>query len=112
VAPVQVWQDAANNGPLRLVSIAFGQFLCRAPTSSQYKMAARRQTETMFRALFLILAALVPIGLVYAFGAWTLLALFGVTAATLLFSTRKARGAEATQGGRLTGYHTTTTANF
>jgi hypothetical protein len=59
----------------------------------------------MFRALFLILAALVPLGLVYAFGAWTLIGLFGVTAATLLFSTRKARGAEATQGGRLTGYH-------
>ena len=66
----------------------------------------------MLRALFLLLAVLVPIGLVYAFGAWTLLALFGVTAATLLFSTRKARGAEATQGGRLTGYHTTTTANL
>jgi hypothetical protein len=63
----------------------------------------------MLRALFLILAALVPVGLVYAFGAWTLLALFGMTAATLLFSSRKARGAEATQGGRLTGYHTTTT---
>ncbi|VTU25593.1 hypothetical protein SRS16CHR_03690 [Variovorax sp. SRS16] len=66
----------------------------------------------MFRALFLLFAVLLPIGLVYAFGAWTLLALFGVMAATLLFSTRKARGAEATQGGRLTGYHTTTTANF
>ena len=49
-----------------------------------------------------------PIGLVYAFGAWILLALFGVTAATLLLSTRQARGAEATQGGRHTGYHTTT----
>lgn len=66
----------------------------------------------MLRALFLILAALVPIGLVYVFGAWSLLALFGMTAATLLFSTRKARGAEATQGGRLTGYHTTRAANF
>ena len=66
----------------------------------------------MFRALFFLLAVLAPIGLVYVFGAWTLLALFGVTAATLLFSTRKARGAEATQGGRLTGYNTTTTANL
>lgn len=66
----------------------------------------------MFRPLFLLLAVLVPIGLVYVFGAWTLLALFGGTAATMFFSTRKARGAEATQGGRLTGYHTTTTANF
>ncbi|WP_436317308.1 hypothetical protein [Variovorax sp. LjRoot84] len=66
----------------------------------------------MLRALLFILAALVSIGLVYAFGAWTLLALFGMAAATLLFSTRKARGAEATQGGRLTGYHTTTAANF
>lgn len=53
-----------------------------------------------------------PVCLVYAFGAWSLLALFGAAAATLLLSTRKARGAEATQGGRLTGYHTTTTANF
>jgi hypothetical protein len=42
----------------------------------------------------------------------TLLALFGVTAATLLFSTGKALGAEATHGGRLIGCHTTTTANF
>jgi hypothetical protein len=66
----------------------------------------------MLRALFLLLAVLVPIGLVYAFGAWILLALFGATAATLLLSTRKARGAEATQGGRLTGYHTTTMGDF
>jgi hypothetical protein len=66
----------------------------------------------MFRVLFLILAVLMPIGLVCAFGAWSLLALFGLAAATLLLSTRKARGPEATQGGRLTGYHTTTTANF
>ena len=66
----------------------------------------------MFRALFLLLAVLVPIGLVYAFGAWTLLALFGLMAATLLFSTRKGRGVEETQGGRLTGYNTTTTANL
>jgi hypothetical protein len=66
----------------------------------------------MLRVLFLILAVLMPIGLVYAFGAWSLLALFGTAAATLLLSTRKARGDEATQGGRLTGYHTTTTANF
>jgi hypothetical protein len=62
----------------------------------------------MLRPLLLLLAVLMPIGLVYAFGAWILLALFGVTAATLLLSTRQARGAEATQGGRHTGYHTTT----
>lgn len=66
----------------------------------------------MLRVLFLVLAVLMPIGLVYVFGAWSLLALFGAAAATLLLSTRKAGGAEATQGGRLTGYHTTTTANF
>jgi hypothetical protein len=57
-------------------------------------------------------AVLVPVGLVYAFGVWILLALFGLTAATLLFSNRKARGAEETQGGRPTGYHTTTTASL
>ena len=62
----------------------------------------------MLRTLFLLLAVLMPIGLVYAFGAWILLALFGVAGATLIFSTRRARGDEATQGGRLTGYHTTT----
>ena len=66
----------------------------------------------MLRVLLLLLAVLMPIGLVYAFGAWSLLALFGAVAATLLLSTRKARGAEVTQGGRLTGYHTTTTASF
>ena len=66
----------------------------------------------MLRVLFLILSVLMPIGLVYAFGAWTLFALFGMAGATLLFSTKKAQGAEATQGGRLTGYHTTTMASF
>ena len=66
----------------------------------------------MVRTLFLLLAVLLPVGLVYAFGAWVLLALFGVAGATLLSSTRKARGAEATQGGRLTGYHTTTMEDF
>ena len=70
------------------------------------------QTGPMLRTLLQILALLVPIGLVYAFGAWTLIALFGVAGATLLLSSRKARGAEATQGGRLTGYHTTTMADF
>ena len=66
----------------------------------------------MLRTLFFLFAGLVPIGLVYAFGVWILLALFGLAAATLLFSTRKARGAEETQGGRLTGYHTTMTAGL
>ena len=66
----------------------------------------------MLRTFFFLLAVLVPIGLIYAFGARVLLALFGMAAATPLFSTRKARGAEATQGGRLTGYHTTMTADF
>lgn len=66
----------------------------------------------MFRVLFLILSALMPAGLVYAFGVWTLLALFGMASATLLFSTREARGTEAKQGGRLTGYHTTTMTSF
>lgn len=66
----------------------------------------------MVRMLFLLLAVLLPVGLVYAFGPWVLLALFGVAARRSLFSTRKARGAEATQGGRLTGYHTTTMADF
>jgi hypothetical protein len=66
----------------------------------------------MLRAFFLLLAVLVPVGLVYAFGWWVLLALFGVSAATLFLSTRQASGTEATQGGRLTEYGTTTTANF
>jgi hypothetical protein len=66
----------------------------------------------MLRALFFLLAVLAPIGLVYVFGVWILLALFGLTAATLLFSTRKGRGAEESQGGRLTGYRTTTSANL
>ena len=66
----------------------------------------------MVRTLFLLLAVLLPVGLVCAFGIWVLLALFGVAAATLLLSTRKARGAEATQGGKLTGYHTTMMADL
>lgn len=66
----------------------------------------------MLRALFFLFAVLIPIGLVYAFGVWILLALFWLTAATFFFSTRKGRGAEETQGGRLTGYHTTTTASL
>ncbi|MEJ8815851.1 hypothetical protein WKW77_32645 [Variovorax ureilyticus] len=66
----------------------------------------------MVRTLFLLFAVLLPVGLVFAFGAWVLLALFGVAAATLLLSTRKARGAEATQGGMLTGYYTTMTGDL
>ncbi|WP_077003115.1 hypothetical protein [Variovorax sp. KK3] len=66
----------------------------------------------MLRLLFLISSLLMPIGLVYAFGIWSLFGLLGIAGATLLFSTRKARGTEATQGGRLTGYSTTTMANF
>ncbi|SCK57259.1 hypothetical protein VAR608DRAFT_6028 [Variovorax sp. HW608] len=66
----------------------------------------------MLRAFFLLLAVLVPVGLVYACGWWVLLALFGVSATTLFLSTRQASGAEETQGGRLTEYGTTTMSNF
>ncbi|MDM0109227.1 hypothetical protein QTH97_30110 [Variovorax sp. J22R24] len=66
----------------------------------------------MLRPLFLLLAVLLPIGLVYAFGVWILFALFALTAATLLISTRKARGAEETQGGMLTRYDSTRSASL
>lgn len=41
----------------------------------------------MFKAPLLILSGLVSIGLVYTWGAWVLLAMFGLTLATLLGST-------------------------
>jgi hypothetical protein len=70
------------------------------------------QTDGMLRALLLLLVALGPIWLVYTFGFWLLVAFVVLTAATFVFSTGKARGPEETQGGRLTGYHTTTPADF
>ena len=66
----------------------------------------------MLRILLLLLATVVPICLVYAFGFWVLLAFLALAAATFAFSTGKARGPEATQGGQLTGYNTTSFAKF
>jgi len=70
------------------------------------------QTDHMFRALLLLLVVLGPVWLVYTFGLWLLVAFVVLVAATFIFSTGKARGPEATQGGGLTGYHTTTHADF
>ena len=61
----------------------------------------------MFRTLLLLLAVLVPIGLVYLLGFWVLLAFPVLAGATFFISNGKGRGREATQGGRLTGYRTT-----
>jgi hypothetical protein len=66
----------------------------------------------MFRAMLLLLVALGPIWLVYTFGLWLLVAFVALAGATLLFSTGKAQGREETQGGRLTGYDTTTLSDF
>jgi uncharacterized protein (DUF58 family) len=66
----------------------------------------------MFRALLLLLVALGPLWLVYTFGVWLLVAFVALTAATFVFSTGKARPSEEDQGGRLTGYRTTTFADF
>jgi hypothetical protein len=66
----------------------------------------------MFRALLLLLVALGPLWLAYTFGVWWLVAFFALAAATFLLSTGEARPSEENQGGRLTGYHTTTFADF
>ena len=42
--------------------------------------------------------------LTYFFGWWVLAVSLALVAAVFLLSNGKARGAEATQGGRLTGY--------
>lgn len=61
----------------------------------------------MFKAFLLLLVTLGPAWLVYTFGLWLLIVFVVLTVATFVFSTGKARGPEATQGGRLTDYHTT-----
>ena len=66
----------------------------------------------MLRAIFFLSSALVSIGLVYAFGVWVLLALFGAMVATLLFSTKKVSDVELPQGDGSTGYQSTVAARF
>jgi hypothetical protein len=65
------------------------------------------QTRRMLRALLLLLAVLIPVGLIYLFGFWVLVAVPVLAGATFVISNGKGRGREATQGGRLTGYRTT-----
>lgn len=67
------------------------------------------QTGLMFRTLLLVLIVAVPIGLVYLFGFWLLVALALLAGATFLFSTSRA---EEHQSGPLTGYGTTGYADF
>jgi hypothetical protein len=62
----------------------------------------------MFRAMLLLLVVLGPLWLVYMFGLWLLVAFVVLVGATFVLSTGKPQGPEETQGGRLTGYHTTT----
>jgi hypothetical protein len=66
----------------------------------------------MFRVTLLLLVILGPIWLVHTLGLWVLFAFLVLTAATFVLSNREARGAEITQGGGLTGYHTTNFADF
>ncbi len=61
----------------------------------------------MVKALLLLIAAAGPLWLAYLFGFWMLLGFAALAAATLLVSNGKARGIEETEGGRLTGYTTT-----
>jgi hypothetical protein len=65
----------------------------------------------MLRVLLLLLA-ISPLWLAYTFGFGVLLAFAALAAATFLFSTGKAQGSEANQGGLLTGYHTTRFVDF
>ena len=64
-------------------------------------------TDAMLRLTILVTALVMPIALVYAAGAWALAACAVAAAAVLLFSSRAARGIENHQGGRLTGYRST-----
>jgi len=66
----------------------------------------------MFKALFLALSAALPLALVYLLGWWVLAALGIMTAAVIVLSSGQARGPEADRGGRLTGYSTTSYAEF
>lgn len=66
----------------------------------------------MFRTLLFALLIALPIGLVYLFGFWVLVAIAVVAGVTLLLSSGRARGIEETQGGLHTGYSTTTYADF
>jgi hypothetical protein len=70
------------------------------------------QTGSMFRTLLLAFILAVPIGLVWLFGFWVLVAFSVLAVATLLFSAGRAIGVEEDQGGRLTGYGTTSYADF
>jgi hypothetical protein len=66
----------------------------------------------MVKALFFALSAALPLALVYLLGWWVLAALGVVTAAVIVLSTGQARGSEVDRGGRLTGYSTTSYAEF
>lgn len=61
----------------------------------------------MLRITFLLFALLLPVGLVYAAGAWALLGGAALVGALFVFSSRAASGDELTQGGRLTAYSST-----
>lgn len=82
--------DATTMMDLRIPSHAFG-----APTA---------HTHRMIRIAFVMFALLLPVGLVYAAGAWSLLVGVALVGCLFLFSSRQASGTEITQGGRLTGY--------
>ncbi|MGJ7505924.1 hypothetical protein [Variovorax sp. GT1P44] len=60
----------------------------------------------MFKALFLLVAIVGPLWLVYLLGFWVLAATGAMLAATIAFSTGKASPSEEHKGGGLTGYRT------
>jgi len=66
----------------------------------------------MLRTTLLLLSALLSIGLVYAVGAWPLLAMFAVMIAAVVFSTGELRGAEGAQERLPMGAHSTMAANL
>ncbi len=70
-------------------------------------MAVVPHTRRMVRLIFIFLIVLLPVALVYIAGPWVLLVVAGLAGLVFLLSTRQAEGAEATQGGLLTGYRNT-----
>lgn len=66
----------------------------------------------MLRPIFLLLALLFPVGLVWMFGWWSLGVVAVLTVCLFVFSSRQARGVEIDQNGPRTGYRTTSFADL
>ena len=66
----------------------------------------------MLRPIFLLLALLCPVALVWMFGWWSIGVVALLSVGLFVFSSRQARGVEVDQHGPRTGYRTTSFADF